>query len=89
MGLEPAPELPSLWEDPVQIEPVLVNLVRIALEPLSGSQGPATIRVKSTGPADSGAVEFRITDHGMEVGDSIAGAGALVVRGNVQVHEGG
>jgi circadian clock protein KaiC len=31
--------------------------------------------------------EFRITDHGMEVGEPIAGAGALVVRGNVQVHD--
>jgi two-component system sensor kinase FixL len=62
--LELAPELPSLRGDPVQIQQVLINLVRNALEALSNSQNPEPTVVMSTESADSGAVEFRVTDNG-------------------------
>jgi circadian clock protein KaiC len=32
--------------------------------------------------------EFHITDHGMKVGEPIAGAGGLVVRGSIQTDDG-
>jgi C4-dicarboxylate-specific signal transduction histidine kinase len=64
LTLELAPELPSLWGDPVQIQQVLVNLVRNAVEALSDSQHTTPTVVMKTAPADSGAVEFRVTDNG-------------------------
>jgi two-component system sensor kinase FixL len=59
-----APELPCLEGDPVQIQQVLVNLVRNAFDALSASEvlDPKVLMQTERGP--SGAVEFRVTDNG-------------------------
>lgn len=59
-----APELPHLWGDPVQIQQVLVNLVRNALESLSSSQAVDPQVVLETERAETSDVEFRVIDNG-------------------------
>jgi two-component system sensor kinase FixL len=48
----------------VQIQQVLVNLVRNAFEALSDSQPPTPTVVMKTAAAGPGEVEFRVTDNG-------------------------
>ncbi len=62
--LDMAPELPFLSGDPVQIQQVLVNLVRNATEAVSGPETPSPTVVMETDSAPAGAVEFRVTDNG-------------------------
>lgn len=59
-----APDLPQLLGDPVQIQQVLVNLVRNALEAISASKIEAPTVVMTTAATPSGAVEFAVTDNG-------------------------
>jgi signal transduction histidine kinase len=62
--LELAPGLPCLWGDPVQIQQVLVNLVRNSLDALDASQTPGPEVVIWTLAADEGGVELGVSDNG-------------------------
>jgi signal transduction histidine kinase len=70
LRLELAPELPGLRGDPVQIQQVLVNLVRNAFDALSSSQPSTPTVVIKTEAGESGAVEFRVTDNGEGIPDA-------------------
>jgi two-component system, LuxR family, sensor kinase FixL len=59
-----APNLPSLCGDPVQVQQVLVNLVRNAFDALGEAKPPQPTVVIQTRKASSGGVEFEITDNG-------------------------
>ena len=61
--LELAPDLPYLWGDPVQIQQVLVNLVRNAFEALAAQPVQPTL-VMQTKSVESGGVEFAVIDNG-------------------------
>jgi two-component system sensor kinase FixL len=62
--LDLAPELPSLRGDPVQVQQVLVNLVRNAFEALAVSQAVEPMVVMKIRRTDFGAVEFSVSDNG-------------------------
>jgi signal transduction histidine kinase len=64
LALELAPGLPCLWGDPVQVQQVLVNLVRNAIESLAQAQVAEPSVVIWTGPDVRGGVEFGVTDNG-------------------------
>jgi signal transduction histidine kinase len=62
--LDPAPGLPSLWGDPVQVQQVVVNLVRNSLDALDPAQTPQPQVVIWTRPAPEGGVELGVSDNG-------------------------
>jgi signal transduction histidine kinase len=62
--LDLAPGLPCLHGDPVQIQQVLVNLIRNAIDALSPSETPAPTVVIWTRRSESEAVEFGVSDNG-------------------------
>jgi signal transduction histidine kinase len=64
VSLELAPGLPYLWGDPVQIQQVLVNLVRNAVESLAQSQTSEPTLVISTRMVGQESVEFAVSDNG-------------------------
>jgi len=64
--------LPAVRCDPIQIEQVLVNLVRNAFDAVSRQPPPRTIRV-STGRGRDGLVEVTVSDNGPGVDPSIRG----------------
>jgi two-component system sensor kinase FixL len=64
VGLELAPDLPSVRGDPVQVQQVLVNLARNAFEALAAAKPLQPTLVIQTRRAGSGDVEFCVTDNG-------------------------
>src|SRR5262249_46309959 len=62
--LDLAPGLPSVWGDPIQIQQVLVNLVRNSMESLAQSQTPNPTLVIRTRASELGGVELAVTDNG-------------------------
>ena len=64
LTLDTAPSLLCLWGNSVQVQQVLVNLVRNAFESLEQSQNANPTLVISTRPDDGGGVEFTVTDNG-------------------------
>lgn len=64
LTLDLARDLPSSTGDSVQIQQVLVNLLRNALDALSASQTQNRTVVIATKPDGDGGVEFRVTDNG-------------------------
>jgi two-component system sensor kinase FixL len=59
-----APDLPSLWSDAIQIQQVIINLVRNAFDAVSSAQTTAPKVLIATRGADGGGVEFSVTDNG-------------------------
>ncbi|WP_406700467.1 ATP-binding protein [Singulisphaera sp. Ch08] len=64
LSLDLARDLPSSWGDSVQIQQVLVNLLRNALDALSVSQSLEPKVVITTRPVANGGVEFQVEDNG-------------------------
>jgi signal transduction histidine kinase len=62
--LDLAPDLPYLLGDEVQLQQVLVNLIRNALHSLSQSQTVTPELVVSTRPWGRGGVDFAVSDNG-------------------------
>ena len=61
---ELAPELPNLWGDLVQLQQVLVNLVRNAFEAVAAAEPVDPTVIMKISKSQSGDVEFRVTDNG-------------------------
>ncbi|MDE2016416.1 MAG: PAS domain S-box protein [Hyphomicrobiales bacterium] len=59
---ELAPDLPEIEADRVQLQQVLVNLVRNALDAMEGGAAPEIVVATGLGP--DGRVEFRVSDRG-------------------------
>ncbi|WP_074307758.1 ATP-binding protein [Singulisphaera sp. GP187] len=64
LTLDLARDLPSSWGDSVQIQQVLVNLLRNAIDALAASQRHDPTVVIATRPDANGGVEFDVTDNG-------------------------
>jgi two-component system sensor kinase FixL len=64
IAIDLAPDLPRLWGDPVQVQQVLVNLMRNAFDAIAVAKPPVPTLVIQTRPSHSGGVEFLITDNG-------------------------
>lgn len=62
--LDMAPDLPNLFGDVVQIQQVLVNLVRNAFDAIASAQTIEPKVVIRTRKGDPGGVEFSVTDNG-------------------------
>lgn len=71
--IELAPGLPPLALDRAQIQQVVVNLVRNALEALAGTAGGREVIVQ-TALTDGGEVEITVCDNGPGISPSIARA---------------
>lgn len=61
---ELAPDLPKVSGDPVQLQQVLVNLVRNAFDAVAAAQSADPIVVMKTAGTADGAVELLVTDNG-------------------------
>jgi two-component system sensor kinase FixL len=66
-----APELPELAVDRVQIEQVVVNLVRNAIEAMDGSARQELTIVVA--PGDGGVIEISVADTGPGIAPEVAG----------------
>lgn len=66
-------DLPNVWGDPVQIQQVLINLVRNALESVDASQ-TSTRTVNMVAECSTrGTIEFRVTDDGEGISEADLG----------------
>jgi two-component system sensor kinase FixL len=59
-----APDLPWVWGDPVQIQQVLINLVRNACEAIDGSETSTRTVIMGAERLDPDAVAFLVSDDG-------------------------
>ncbi len=64
LELELAPDLPSLLGDPVQIQQVVVNLVRNAFESLAAAKVVEPRVLMKTRPGPAGGAEWLVIDNG-------------------------
>jgi two-component system sensor kinase FixL len=71
---ELAPELPNLRGDLVQVQQVLVNLVRNAFEAVAAAEPVDPTVVTKISRSQSGDVEFRVTDNGEGIAPERLGA---------------
>ncbi len=62
--IEPAPGLPCLWGDSTQVQQVLINLVRNAIDSLRSSQVPTPKVVMRTNQPSDDCVMFEVEDNG-------------------------
>lgn len=103
ISLELAPGLPRVSTDRIQVQQVVLNLLRNAIEALAEQRGEPREITVSTGLATPGAVEIRVCDNGPGVDESIAermfdpfcttkvtgtGLGLAISRTIVQAHRG-
>jgi len=64
VGLDLAPDLPSLRGDPVQVQQVLMNLLKNAFETMAAAKPLTPTLLIQTNRAACGGVEFGVTDNG-------------------------
>ena len=70
---ELALDLPSVWGDPVQLEQVLVNLVRNAFDAVAAVQTDKPLVVMRTARPAPAVVEFAVTDNGEGISEAQIG----------------
>jgi C4-dicarboxylate-specific signal transduction histidine kinase len=74
LDLALAPGLPYMEGDPVQIQQVLVNLIRNAIDSVSATQTPTSLIVVKTGIDAAGLLEYRVEDNGEGIPEDRIGA---------------
>lgn len=100
---DPAPDLPEVFADPVQIQQVLLNLVRNAIEAVAevpreqrqvrlqtgiSPQGDLEIAVSDTGPGVDPRIVDRLFDPFCTTKPSGTGLGLAISRSIVHAHKG-
>jgi two-component system, LuxR family, sensor kinase FixL len=64
LRVDVAPNVPLVWGDPIQIQQVLMNLVRNAFDAVPAAQHPAPTVLLATRSLPDGAAELAVSDSG-------------------------
>ena len=64
VNLDLADPLPTVMADPIQIQQVIVNLAKNAIDAMNGSETPRRLVVIRTAPADENEIEIAVEDTG-------------------------